>query len=161
MDRGTSARDLSYMTAALRQADRAAARGEAPVGAVVVAGGKIVGRGHNLREAKNDPTAHAEIIALRQAGRKLKSWRLTGAALYVTCEPCPMCAGAIVLARIRRLVYGCADPKAGAVRTLYRLLEDERLNHRVEVVGGVLERECQERLSRFFGSLRKRKKVEG
>jgi len=154
MDRGTSARDFRYMQAALHQADRAAAKGEVPVGAVVVAGGKIVGRGHNLRESRNDPTAHAELIALRQAARRLKSWRLSEATIYVSCEPCPMCAGAIVLARIRRLVYGCADPKAGAVRTLYRLLEDKRLNHRVEVVGGVLEPECQERLSAFFRRLR-------
>jgi tRNA(adenine34) deaminase len=145
------------MQAALRQADQAAARGEVPIGAVVVAGGKIVGRGHNLRESRNDPTAHAEMIALRQAARKLKSWRLEGAAMFVTCEPCPMCAGALVLARVKRLVYGCDDPKAGAVRSLYRLLEDPRLNHRLEVVSGLCETECQERLRGFFSTLRKRK----
>ena len=150
-------RDLRYMQAALRQADRAAARGEVPIGAVVVVGGKIVGRGHNLRESRNDPTAHAEMIALRQAARKLKSWRLEGAAMFVTCEPCPMCAGALVLARVKRLVYGCDDPKAGAVRSLYRLLEDPRLNHRLEVVSGLCETECQERLRGFFSKLRKEK----
>ena len=145
------------MQAALRQADRAAALGEVPIGAVVAVGGKIAGRGHNLRESRNDPTAHAEIIALRQAARKLKSWRLPEATIYVTCEPCPMCAGALVLARVKRVVYGCADPKAGAARTLYRLLEDQRLNHRAEVMAGVLEAECQERLSRFFFKLRRKK----
>ena len=150
-------RDLRYMQAALRQADHAAALGEVPIGAVVVAGGKIVGRGHNLRESRNDPVAHAEIIALRQAARKLKSWRLEGAVMYVTCEPCPMCAGAIVLARVKRLVYGCDDPKAGAVKTLYRLLEDPRLNHRVEVVSGFCATECQQRLSGFFAKLRNKK----
>jgi len=161
MDRGLSALDFRYMQAALRQADQAAARGEVPVGAVVVSGGKIVGRGYNLREAKHDPTAHAEMIALRQAARKLQSWRLNGATMYVTCEPCPMCAGALVLARLKRLVYGCDDPRAGAVRSLYRLLEDPRLNHRLEVVSGVCAEECQERLSRFFDRLRQRKKVDG
>ena len=150
-------RDLRYMQAALRQADQAAALGEVPIGAVVVAGGRIVGRGHNLRESRHDPTAHAEVIALRQAARKLKSWRLEGATLYVTCEPCPMCAGALVLARIKRLVYGCDDPKAGAVRSLFRLLEDPRLNHRVEVVAGLCETACQQRLSGFFANLRTRR----
>jgi len=152
-----SERDLRYMQAALRQADRASALGEVPIGAVVVAAGRIVGRGHNLRESRHDPTAHAEVIALRQAARKLQSWRLEGATLYVTCEPCPMCAGALVLARVKRLVYGCDDPKAGAVKSLYRLLEDRRLNHRVEVVAGLCETECKERLSGFFSKLRKQK----
>ena len=133
----------------------AAGRGEVPVGAVVVVGEEIVAIAHNERETGNDPTAHAEIVALRRAAAALGSWRLTDADLYVTMEPCPMCAGALVNARIRRLYFGCDDPKAGAVRTLYQLLDDRRLNHRVEVVPGVLAAEGAALLRSFFGRLRR------
>jgi tRNA(adenine34) deaminase len=143
------------MRLALAEADRAASLGEVPVGCVVVdAEGRVLGRGHNLREREQDPTAHAEMLALREAARATGSWRLPGATLVVTLEPCPMCAGALVNARVSRLVYGADDPKAGAVRTLYRLVEDPRLNHRVEVEPGVLSEECASRLSAFFARLR-------
>jgi tRNA(adenine34) deaminase len=148
--------DEAWMRAALLEAELAASLGEVPVGAVVVVGGEIVGRGGNRRECAADPTAHAEILAIRQAAQAVGGWRLVGATLYVTQEPCPMCAGAIVNARIARLVYGCDNPKAGAVRTLYRLVEDARLNHRVAVEAGVLAAECGALLTRFFESLRKR-----
>jgi tRNA(adenine34) deaminase len=144
-----------YMRQALREADKAEEKGEVPVGCVIVLDGQIIARGHNLREAKNDPTAHAEIVALRKAGKKLGTWRLEQAIIYVTCEPCAMCAGALVLARVKKVVYGCRDPKAGAVETLYEIGRDGRLNHQFELIGGVLEQECQLRLSRFFQKLRK------
>jgi tRNA(adenine34) deaminase len=143
------------MRLALEEADRAAALLEVPVGAVVVdAAGRVLASAHNLREREQDPSAHAEMIALRQAARRIGSWRLEGTTLYCTLEPCPMCAGALVNARVTRLVYGCDDPKAGAVRTLYRIADDARLNHRVEVVAGVLADECAGRLRAFFASLR-------
>lgn len=145
-----------HMRAALAAAQQAAGIGEVPVGAVLVVRGEVVAVAHNQRETKNDPTAHAEIVALRAAAAALDSWRLVDADLYVTMEPCPMCAGAIVNARVRRLVYGCDDPKAGAVRTLYRLLDDQRLNHRVEVVPGVLADESAALLKSFFSRLRLR-----
>ena len=148
--------DEKFMRAALREGAKAAAKGDIPVGCVIVSGGKIIARGHNLREVKNDPTAHAEIIALRKAGRKLDSWRLNEATLYVTCEPCPMCAGALVLARVQRVVYGCKDAKAGAVESLYNIGRDSRLNHNFEVSAGVLEDECRAQLSGFFKKLRGR-----
>jgi tRNA(adenine34) deaminase len=148
--------DDVYMRAALVAAEQAADSGEVPVGAVVVVGGEIVAVAHNQRENNNDPTAHAEIVALRTAAAHLASWRLVDADLYVTMEPCPMCAGAIVNARVRRLVYGCDDPKAGAVRTLFQLLDDPRLNHRVEVVPGVLGAESAALLKSFFSRLRLR-----
>ena len=148
--------DEQLMQLALDEADKAAALGEVPVGCVVVdAGRRVVGAGHNLRESQQDPLAHAELIAIRQAAEALGSWRLVGATLYVTLEPCPMCAGALVNARVERLVYGCDDPKAGAVRTLYQLCEDARLNHRVTVTAGVRATECAEKLRRFFQELRK------
>ncbi len=125
------------------------------MGAIVVVGDKIVAVAHNERETLNDPTAHAEVVALRRAAAALGSWRLVDADLYVTLEPCPMCAGALVNARLRRLVYGCDDPKAGAVRTLYRLLDDARLNHRVDVVPGVLAVEGAALLRSFFSRLRR------
>src|SRR3954447_12658782 len=125
--------DVTYMGEAIAEAQAAAALGEVPVGAVVVVDGKIVGRGGNRRESAMDPTAHAEMIAIRQAALAVGGWRLVGATLFVTQEPCPMCAGAIVNARVERLVFGCDNPKAGAVKTLYRMLEDARLNHRVRV----------------------------
>src|SRR5213595_3948604 len=131
-------RELAFMRRALAAAELAGGRGEVPVGAVVVVGGEVVAVAHNERETGGDPTAHAEVVALRRAAAALGRWRLIDAELYVTMEPCPMCAGALVNARLRRVYYGCDDPKAGAARTLYKLLDDPRLNHRVEVVPGVL-----------------------
>jgi tRNA(adenine34) deaminase len=153
--------DTHWMMVALSEADAAAAVGEVPVGCVVVGrDGDEVGRGRNGREAFADPTAHAEIIAIRAAAARLGDWRLEGATAYVTLEPCAMCAGALVLARVARVVYGCADPKAGAVTTLYTTLytigRDARLNHRFEVLEGVLEEACAERLRTFFAALRAR-----
>jgi len=142
------------MKLALEQAARAASLGEAPVGAAVVCDGEVVCAAGNRREIDRDPTAHAEMLALREAARLLDRWRLSGCTLYVTLEPCLMCAGAIVLARVDRLVYGATDPKAGAVESLYRTLADERLNHRVEVVGGVLAEPCGQILSDFFRAKR-------
>ena len=147
--------ELAFMRRALAAAEEAAGRGEVPVGAVVVLENQIVSVAHNERETGSDPTAHAEILALRRAAASLGSWRLCNADLYVTMEPCPMCAGALVNARIRRLYFGCDDPKAGAVRTLYQLLDDRRLNHRVEVVPGVLAAEGAALLRSFFGRLRR------
>lgn len=146
--------DVWAMRLALGEAAQAAMLGEVPVGAVVVLDGVVLGTGGNRRESANDPTAHAEILALRQAAKSQASWRLCDATLVVTQEPCPMCAGALVNARIRRLVYGCPNPKAGAVRTLYRMLEDTRLNHRVFVTAGVLSDDCAALLRRFFAALR-------
>ena len=146
--------DEELMRAALDEARAAAALDEVPVGAVVALGGAIVGRGGNRRESAADPTAHAEVLAIRAAAAHVGNWRLEGATLYVTQEPCPMCAGAIVNARIDRLVYGCTNPKAGAVRTLYQLVEDPRLNHRVAVTAGLLADECGALLTQFFAKLR-------
>ncbi len=146
------------MREALVEAGRAKALAEVPIGAVGVLAGEIVGRGYNLRETKQDPTAHAEMIAIRQAADRLGSWRLLDCTLYVTLEPCVMCMGGIILARIPFLVYGCRDPKAGAVGSIYNLAEDERLNHRVEVRENVLQGECSEQLSDFFRRLRLQKK---
>ncbi len=148
--------DEVHMRTALSAAEAAGRFGEVPVGAVVVVRGEVVAVTHNRRETNNDPTAHAEILALRSAASVLASWRLVDADLYVTMEPCPMCAGAIVNARVRRVVYGCDDPKAGAVRTLFQLLDDQRLNHRVEVVPGVLGMESAALLKSFFSRLRLR-----
>ncbi|HWZ85588.1 MAG TPA: nucleoside deaminase [Thermoanaerobaculia bacterium] len=149
--------DTDWMTVALAEADAAAAAGEVPVGCVVVgADGEEIGRGRNGREALADPTAHAEMIAIRSAAARVGGWRLEGASAFVTLEPCAMCAGALVLARVARVVYGCADPKAGAVKTLYSIGRDPRLNHRFEVVDGVLEGECSDRLRIFFAALRAR-----
>jgi tRNA(adenine34) deaminase len=146
--------DEQWMTVALDEARAAAAAGDVPVGAVIVADGSIVGRGRNRRELDRDPTAHAEIVALREAARTLGQWRVE-ATIYVTQEPCPMCAGALVNARVARLVYGCANPKAGAVATLYTIVSDPRLNHRMEVTSGVLATECAAVLSQFFAELRR------
>lgn len=141
------------MEIALEQARIAGSAGDVPVGSVVVLGGQLIARGGNRREQDSDPTAHAEIVALREAARALGQWRVEG-TLYVTQEPCPMCAGALVNARISRLVFGCTNPKAGAVTTLYQLVSDARLNHRMEVQGGVLEVECAQELKAFFARLR-------
>ena len=148
--------DEQHMREALAEADLAEAHDDVPVGAVVVLGetGEVIGRGHNRREVDADPTAHAEVLAIREAARRLGTWHLVDTALFVTHEPCPMCAGAILNARIPRLIYGCDNPKAGAVRTLYRLLEDPRLNHRVTVEQSALAVECGERLTQFFRRLR-------
>lgn len=152
------ARDAKYMNAALGAACRAADRGEVPVGAVVVFGENIVGCGYNRREELQSPLAHAEITAIEEASRRLGSWRLKECDLYVTLEPCIMCAGAILQARLRRLIFGCADPKAGAVESLYRLCEDRRLNHQLPVVGGVLAEESAAMLGDFFTRLRQQKR---
>jgi tRNA(adenine34) deaminase len=147
--------DVRFMREAMGEGEAAALAGDVPVGAVVVdAAGAIVGRGRNRREADQDPTAHAEIDALRRAAAALGHWRLEGATVYVTLEPCPMCAGALVNARVARLVYGCPDPKAGAVRTLFSIGTDPRLNHRFAVTGGVLEEGCAALLKGFFARLR-------
>jgi tRNA(Arg) A34 adenosine deaminase TadA len=146
--------DTGFMDLALGEADRAAAAGEVPVGAVVVLDGRVLARGHNAPISRRDPTAHAEIVALRAAAQELGNYRLAGVTLYSTVEPCAMCCGAIVHARVARLVYGAADPKAGAVESLFRLLQDTRLNHRVEVTAGVRAAECGSRLSEFFRSRR-------
>lgn len=149
--------DSYYMAQALALASRAAGLGEVPVGAVAVKAGEIVGRGYNRREIDQDPFAHAELTAMREASQALKAWRLTGVTLYVTLEPCAMCAGAMVLARIDRLVFGAADPKAGAAGSLYNVLQDPRLNHRVEMAGGVMSEACGQALKSFFADLRTRK----
>lgn len=141
---------------AIAEAKKALAIDEVPIGAVIYHAptDSIIGRGHNRRETDHDPTAHAEIIAMREASQALNHWRLLDCTLAVTLEPCPMCAGAIVNARIPRLIYGCADPKAGAVRTLFQICEDSRLNHRVEVEQGVLADECAALLTNFFKAQR-------
>jgi tRNA(adenine34) deaminase len=146
--------DRETMREALLEAEQAYNKGEIPIGAVLVCDGEIIARDHNRREELADPTAHAEILVLRQAGRLLGGWRLTGAALYVTIEPCPMCAGALVQARVSRLVFGAADPKAGAVESLYRIADDGRLNHRLHITGGVLAEEAAALMRRFFQSRR-------
>jgi len=146
--------DERWMRHALDEAAKAEAAGEVPVGAVLVKDGAIVGRGHNLRERAQDPTAHAELIGVRAAAARLRTWRLSGVTVYVTLEPCPMCAGALVNARVDRVVYGATDPKAGATETLYRLGDDERLNHRFEVTSGVLADECGAALTSFFQRIR-------
>ena len=147
------------MRAAMEEAAVAEGLQEVPIGAVVVLDGRIIGRGHNLRETNNDPTAHAEIIAIKQAAENLNSWRLLDCTLYVTLEPCVMCMGAIILARIPTLVFGCRDPRVGAVGSIYNFAEDERFNHRVNVREGVLQQECSDQLSTFFRMLREQKKA--
>ena len=142
------------MTLAIEQAHLAAKAGEVPVGAVVVQGDRVVARAHNRREIDRDPVAHAELLALRQAAAELGAWRLSGCELFVTLEPCVMCAGAAVLARIDRLVYGAKDPKAGAVESLFTIVTDDRLNHRIEVVAGVQATPCSNLLSEFFAARR-------
>lgn len=146
------------MAAALKEAEKAARKGEVPVGAVIVSEGKVIARGHNKRELANDPAAHAELLAIRAAAKKFGRWRLSGTTLYVTLEPCLMCMGAIILARVPRLVFGALDPKAGACGSLYNISEDKRLNHRVHVTSGVLGTESQEALKDFFRRLRAEKR---
>ncbi len=147
--------DYFFMEKALLQAKVAYKKGEVPVGAVVVKDGKVISRGYNLRETLNDPTAHAELLAMKRAAKTLDSWRLTGCTLYVTLEPCPMCAGLIVNSRIDKVVFGAYDQKAGCCTTLYHLPTDERFNHRAQVIGGVMEDDCAKILSDFFKEKRK------
>ncbi|TDB38221.1 MAG: nucleoside deaminase [Actinobacteria bacterium] len=146
--------DTMYMRMALDEARLAAEKGEVPIGAVIVCDGAVVARAHNTREIDNDPTSHAELIAIRDAAAKLGRWRLSDCTVYATLEPCPMCAGAMHQARIDRLVYGAPDPKAGAVGTLYDLSSDDRLNHRFAVTSGILSEESSSMLKKFFEQLR-------
>lgn len=143
-----------WMKLALDQAIRAYDQGEVPIGAVVVHEGQVIGEGFNQRETLNDPTAHAEMIAITQAAAALQSWRLLDCTIYATLEPCPMCAGAIVQSRIPRVIYGTPDPKGGACHTLYQITEDSRLNHRCAVLGGILQPDCRAILQRFFAEQR-------
>jgi tRNA(adenine34) deaminase len=151
----------AFMQMALREAQAAFDEDEVPIGAVIVrenlagGAGQVIAAARNQRERLRDPTAHAEMIAITQAAEAVSNWRLDGCTMYVTLEPCPMCAGAIVLARLPRVVYGAADPKAGAVRTLYQILNDPRLNHRADVIPGVLADQCGDILSRFFRQKRR------
>jgi tRNA(adenine34) deaminase len=147
-------RDEYFMRLAIRQAEEALGHDDVPIGAVVVHDGEVVGAGHNERELRQDPTAHAELLALREASRALGSWRVLDSVLYVTLEPCAMCAGAIVLARVPRVVYGTTDPKAGAAGSVLDVLDQPRLNHRPAVAGGLLAAECAALLTEFFGSRR-------
>ncbi|MGX4582785.1 tRNA adenosine(34) deaminase TadA [Paenibacillus chitinolyticus] len=147
-----------WMREAMLEADKAKELMEVPIGAVIVRGGEIIGRGHNLRETSLDPTAHAEIIAIREASEKLGAWRLLDCRLYVTLEPCPMCAGAIVQSRVPQVIYGTPDPKAGCAGTLMNLLQEERFNHCVDVISGILQPECASQLTDFFRELRRRAK---
>jgi tRNA(adenine34) deaminase len=148
--------DARFMSHAIGEAQMALEKREVPVGAVVVCDGEIVGRGHNMREGTGDPTSHAEIVAIREAAQRRGGWRLAGATLYVTLEPCIMCMGAILQSRISTLVFGCSDPKGGACGSLYNLSNDERLNHSVNFIGGVLAEETAGLLTDFFTNLRQR-----
>ena len=150
--------DERFMRVAIEAAGIAEENGDVPIGAVIVYKNQIIGKAYNQREQLKDPTAHAEIIALTQAAAFLESWRLSGCTMYVTLEPCPMCAGALVLSRMDRLVYGCDDPKTGACKSLYNIVQDERLNHKLEVTSGVLEEQCREQLQGFFARRREEHK---
>lgn len=145
---------VTYMQLALDEAHKAYALGEVPIGAVIVSDGAVIARAHNMKETWQDPTAHAEMLAIQRASQYLQRWRLTGTTLYVTIEPCPMCAGALVQSRIDRLVYGAKDPKAGAVDSLFNIVRNENLNHQLEVTGGVLAEECGALIQTFFRSKR-------
>ncbi|MGG2184155.1 tRNA adenosine(34) deaminase TadA [Bacillus altitudinis] len=151
-------KDEHFMQEAISEALKAKQIGEVPIGAVIVVDDQIVSRAHNLRESEQRSIAHAELLAIDEACKMTGSWRLEDAVLYVTLEPCPMCAGAIVLSRLKKVVFGAYDPKGGCAGTLMNLLDDERFNHQSEVIGGVLENECGELLSQFFRDLRQRKK---
>jgi tRNA(adenine34) deaminase len=147
--------DEQYMQKAVEQAKIAEENGDVPIGAVIVHNDTIIAKAYNQREQLQDPTAHAEIIALTQAAAALENWHLNGCTIYVTLEPCVMCAGALDLARLDRLVYGCDDPKTGACKSLYNIVQDERLNHRLKVTSGVLEEQCREQLQQFFARRRR------
>ncbi len=153
-----SEEDQQFMRVAIDQAEIARENGDVPVGAVIVHEGRLIAKAYNQRQQLNDPTAHAEIIALTQAAEAVGSWRLDGCTIYVTLEPCTMCAGALVLARMDRLVYGCNDLKTGACGSLYNIVQDERLNHRLEVTSGVLEDQCRRQLQEFFTGRRQENK---
>ena len=146
--------DIDFMRQALAEAHKAAALGETPIGAVLVIGNEIIAAAHNMREIWQDPSAHAELLVVREASAKLGRWRLTDATVYVTLEPCLMCSGALVLARVGRLVYGCRDPKAGALGSVYDVVRDGRLNHVYRITPGILEAECRDVLQVFFEKLR-------
>lgn len=152
--------DEYYMKEAIKEAKKAETLNEVPIGAVIVLGEEIISRAHNLRENEQSAIAHAELLAIDQACHKIGSWRLEDATLYVTLEPCPMCSGAIILSRIKRVVYGAPDPKGGCAGTFMNLLQDERFNHQSEVIKGVLEEECGQLLSSFFRAIRERKKAD-
>ena len=147
---------LQWMREAIAEAQAAEAQGEVPIGAVAVVGDEIVARAHNLREATHNPLGHAELLLLEKLAKEQKSWRLSEVTLVVTCEPCLMCMGALLQARIPKLIYGCKDPKAGACGSLYDVSNDPRLNHRIEVAGGILAEECGRLLSQFFKKIRER-----
>ncbi|MHC4464638.1 MAG: tRNA adenosine(34) deaminase TadA [Planctomycetota bacterium] len=151
-------KDEAYMRLAVDQAKIAEDNGDVPIGAVIVYQEQIIGKAYNQREQLKDPTAHAEIIALTQAASFMENWHLNSCTMYVTLEPCPMCAGALVLSRIDRLCYGCSDPKSGACGSLYNIVQDQRLNHRVEVTSGVMEEQCRQQLQDFFGRRRQENK---
>jgi tRNA(adenine34) deaminase len=152
--------DTRYMNLALEEASKAAGRGEVPVGAVVVRDHRVIAREHNRREELQSVLAHAELLAIEQASRYLGRWRLSDCQLYVTLEPCVMCVGAVVQARIGRLIFGCLDPKGGAVESLYQLCDDARLNHRLPVIGGMLADKCSSTLGEFFHRLRQKKRAQ-
>ncbi|MEF7561264.1 tRNA adenosine(34) deaminase TadA [Bacillus thuringiensis] len=151
--------DIYFMQLAIEEAKKAEAIQEVPIGAVIVLNGEVISGAHNLRETEQRSIAHAELLAIDEACKKLGTWRLEDATLYVTLEPCPMCAGGIVLSRVKRVVYGAGDPKGGCAGTLMNLLTDERFNHQCEVVAGVLEEECGTLLTNFFRELRKKRKA--
>lgn len=152
--------DEYFMREAIKEAKRAEILNEVPIGAVVVLNGEIIARAHNLRESNQNAVAHAELLAIEEACRQLGTWRLENTTLYVTLEPCPMCSGAIVLSRVKRVVYGAADPKGGCAGTLMNLLQDQRFNHQCEVAKDVLKEDCSQMLSTFFRSLREKKKAQ-
>jgi tRNA(adenine34) deaminase len=152
--------DEEYMKEAILEAKKAEGKEEVPIGAIIVLDGKIIARAHNLRECQQNAIAHAELLAIDEACKAINSWRLENAELFVTLEPCPMCSGAIILSRIKRVVYGAADPKGGCAGTLMNLLQDERFNHQSEIVSGILETECSLLLSDFFRGIREKKKQE-
>jgi tRNA(adenine34) deaminase len=151
--------DEYYMKEAIKEARKAESLFEVPIGAIIVIDGKIISRAHNLRESKQSAVAHAEVLAIEQACQLLGSWRLENATLYVTLEPCAMCSGAMILSRVKRVVYGAADPKGGCAGTFMNLLQDERFNHQSEVTSGVLKEECGQLLSVFFRQLREKRKI--
>jgi len=151
-------KDLKYMKEALKQAKKAQKIDEVPIGCVIVCQDRIIGRGYNRRNIQGSTLAHAELLAIRRAGKKLGDWRLEGCTLYVTLEPCPMCAGAIIQARIPRVVIGAMNPKAGCAGSILNLLEEKRFNHQAETVRGIMEKECQELMQDFFKNLREKKK---
>lgn len=150
--------DHFYMQLAMEEAEKAAGKGEVPIGAIIVRDGEVIARAHNLRETTQNAVTHAELLAIQEACQKLGSWRLENTQLYVTLEPCPMCAGAILQSRIPRVIYGARDVKAGSVDSLYRLLNDERFNHQCDVTENVLAEECGQLLTNFFRALRENKK---